>query len=110
MVLCGPDVRGNDRQAEGSGLEEDHRETFRVGRGEDENVRSLHVLGDLLLRNIARKSNNTAEGEAVNRFGVHLNPNLFTWNCLTRWTWDGGEGWGEDPERYRAMGLEFPKE
>jgi len=20
------------------------------------------------------------------------------------------EGWGEDPERYRAMGLEFPKE
>ena len=20
------------------------------------------------------------------------------------------EGWGEDPERYRAMGLDFPKE
>jgi GTP-binding protein Era len=20
------------------------------------------------------------------------------------------EGWGEDPERYRAMGLEFPKD
>ena len=20
------------------------------------------------------------------------------------------EGWGDDPERYRAMGLEFPKE
>ena len=22
----------------------------------------------------------------------------------------GREGWGEDPERYKAMGLEFPKE
>ena len=47
----------------------------------------------------------TAEGEAVNRFGIHLNPNLFTWNCLTRWTWDGGEGWGEDHDNWSAAGA-----
>ncbi len=46
-----------------------------------------------------------AEGHPVNRIGVHLNPNLFTWNCLTRWTWDGGTGWGEDHDNWSAAGA-----
>jgi len=47
----------------------------------------------------------SAEGRTVNRFGVHLNPNLFTWNCLTHWTWDGGAGWGEDHDNWSAAGA-----
>jgi len=43
-----------------------------------------------------------AEGRCVNKLGVHLNPNLFTWNCLTEWTWDGGRGWGEDHDNWSA--------
>ncbi len=43
-----------------------------------------------------------AEGRCVNKLGVHLNPNLFTWNCLTEWTWDGGPGWGEDHDNWSA--------
>lgn len=43
-----------------------------------------------------------AEGACVNKLGVHLNPNLFTWNCLTQWRWDGGEGWGEDHDNWSA--------
>ncbi len=43
-----------------------------------------------------------AEGEALNRFGIHLNPNLFTWNCLTRWTFDGIEAYGEDHDNWSA--------
>jgi hypothetical protein len=31
-----------------------------------------------------------AEGRCQNRIGLHLNPNLWTWNCLTEWSWDGG--------------------
>lgn len=43
-----------------------------------------------------------AEGRCVNKLGLHLNPNLFTWNCLTEWTWDGGRGWGEDHDNWSA--------
>jgi len=43
-----------------------------------------------------------AEGRCLNKLGVHLNPNLFTWNCLTRWSWDGGPGWGEDHDNWSA--------
>ncbi|MEM7410888.1 MAG: hypothetical protein AAF430_11685 [Myxococcota bacterium] len=43
-----------------------------------------------------------AEGRCVNKIGVHLNPNLFTWNCLTEWEWDGGRGWGEDHDNWSA--------
>lgn len=51
----------------------------------DEHGRSLH-----------------AEGRAVNRLGVHLNPNLFTWNCLTEWTFEGITAWGEDHDNWSA--------
>jgi len=49
-----------------------------------------------------------AIGECVNKLGVHLNPNLFTWNCLTRWQWGETEasldrqGWGEDHDNWGA--------
>ncbi len=43
-----------------------------------------------------------AEGRCHNRLGLHLNPNLFTWNCLTEWEWDGGRAWGEDHDNWSA--------
>ncbi|MCE2392937.1 MAG: hypothetical protein J4G09_15950 [Proteobacteria bacterium] len=46
-----------------------------------------------------------AEGRCVNRFGVHLNPNLFTWNCLTEWEFGGAAGWGEDHDNWSAAGA-----
>jgi hypothetical protein len=43
-----------------------------------------------------------AVGTTHNRIGVHLNPNLFTWNCLTQWSFDGIEAWGEDHDNWSA--------
>ena len=49
-----------------------------------------------------------AVGECVNKLGVHLNPNLFTWNCLTAWEWGESydkldhQGWGEDHDNWGA--------
>ncbi len=45
----------------------------------------------------------SAEGRCLNRIGLHLNPNLFTWNCLTDWRWDGGRGFGEDHDNWSAQ-------
>jgi hypothetical protein len=47
-----------------------------------------------------------AEGRCVNRLGLHLNPNLWTWNCLTEWSWDGGRrGFGEDHDNWSAAAF-----
>jgi len=47
-----------------------------------------------------------AEGRCRNRLGVHLNPNLWTWNCLTEWEWsDGLHGWGEDHDNWSAQAF-----
>jgi hypothetical protein len=47
-----------------------------------------------------------AEGRTLNRIGVHLNPNLWTWNCLTDWQWDGGKrGFGEDHDNWSASAF-----
>lgn len=47
-----------------------------------------------------------AEGVCHNRLGVHLNPNLWTWNCLTEWQWDGSRrGWGEDHDNWSASAF-----
>ena len=47
-----------------------------------------------------------AEGQPHNKFGVHLNPNLWTWNCLTDWQWDDGKrGWGEDHDNWSASAF-----
>lgn len=45
-----------------------------------------------------------AEGRTLNRFGVLLNPNLWTWNCLTEWTWGSRTGFGEDHDNWSASG------
>jgi hypothetical protein len=41
-----------------------------------------------------------AEGEALNRLGFSINPNLWTWNCLTRWQFDGVTAYGEDHDNW----------
>ena len=47
-----------------------------------------------------------AEGRMLNKLGVHLNPNLWTWNCLTEWEWDGGKrGFGEDHDNWSASAF-----
>jgi hypothetical protein len=43
-----------------------------------------------------------AEGRCLNRLGVHLNPNLFTWNCLTEWEFGGVRAYGEDHDNWSA--------
>jgi len=53
-----------------------------------------------------------AEGRTQNRFGFAINPNLWTWNCLTEWTFDGLTAYGEDHDNWsmagqRAFAREF---
>jgi hypothetical protein len=42
----------------------------------------------------------TATGETLNRLGFPINPNLWTWNCLTRWEFDGVTAFGEDHDNW----------
>ena len=46
-----------------------------------------------------------AEGQCLNKIGLHLNPNLFTWNCLTHWQFDGLTAYGEDHDNWTASGA-----
>lgn len=46
-----------------------------------------------------------AEGRCLNKMGLHLNPNLFTWNCLTQWEFNGLSGFGEDHDNWSAAGA-----
>jgi hypothetical protein len=46
-----------------------------------------------------------AEGRTRNALRVFLNPNLFTVNCLTEWTWDGLTAYGEDHDNWSATGI-----
>ena len=43
-----------------------------------------------------------AEGRCLNKLGLHLNPNLFTVNCLTEWRFDGITAYGEDHDNWSA--------
>ncbi len=45
-----------------------------------------------------------AEGRTRNRIGILLNPNLWTWNCLTEWTWADQVAPGEDHDNWSAAG------
>jgi hypothetical protein len=45
------------------------------------------------------------EGRCLNKIALHLNPNLFTWNCLTDWSFDGLTGYGEDHDNWSAAGA-----
>ena len=46
-----------------------------------------------------------AEGRTLNRLGLFLNPNLFTVNCLTEWTFDGITAFGEDHDNWSAPAI-----
>ena len=46
-----------------------------------------------------------AEGRCRNALGIFLNPNLFTVNCLTEWTFDGVAAYGEDHDNWSATGI-----
>ncbi len=46
-----------------------------------------------------------AEGRSLNRLGLFLNPNLFTVNCLTEWTFDGITAFGEDHDNWSAPAI-----
>jgi hypothetical protein len=47
----------------------------------------------------------SARGRCLNRIGLHLNPNLFTVNCLTEWELDGVICFGEDHDNWSAAGA-----
>ena len=46
-----------------------------------------------------------AEGRCLNQLGLFLNPNLFTVNCLTEWTFDGVTAFGEDHDNWSAPAI-----
>jgi hypothetical protein len=46
-----------------------------------------------------------AHGRARNKFGFAINPNMWTWNCLTEWEFAGHTGWGEDHDNWSATGA-----
>jgi hypothetical protein len=46
-----------------------------------------------------------AEGRCLNKLGLFLNPNLFTVNCLTEWTFDGVTAFGEDHDNWSAPAI-----
>jgi hypothetical protein len=41
-----------------------------------------------------------AEGRCHNAFAWQFTPGMFSWNCLTEWTWGTGTGWGEDHDNW----------
>jgi hypothetical protein len=46
-----------------------------------------------------------AEGRCLNGLGLFLNPNLYSVNCLTEWTFDGRRAFGEDHDNWSAAGI-----
>lgn len=46
-----------------------------------------------------------AEGRCINKIGWHINPNLYSWNCLTKWEFQGESGYGEDHDNWTAKGA-----
>ena len=42
----------------------------------------------------------SARGETTNSLGFLINPNLYTINCLTRWSFDEITAWGEDHDNH----------
>jgi hypothetical protein len=47
-----------------------------------------------------------AEGRCLNGLGLFLNPNLYSVNCLTEWTFDGISAYGEDHDNWSATGIQ----
>jgi hypothetical protein len=46
-----------------------------------------------------------AEGRCLNRLGFYINPNLYTVNCLTEWSFGGIRAYGEDHDNWSAAGI-----
>jgi hypothetical protein len=46
-----------------------------------------------------------ADGRCLNRLALHLNPNLFTVNSLTEWSFDGVTAFGEDHDNWSAPAI-----
>lgn len=46
-----------------------------------------------------------ATGRTLNGLGLFLNPNLYSVNCLTEWTFDGVSAYGEDHDNWSADGI-----
>jgi hypothetical protein len=46
-----------------------------------------------------------AEGRCLIGLGLFLNPNLYTVNCLTEWSFDGITAHGEDHDNWSATGI-----
>jgi hypothetical protein len=46
-----------------------------------------------------------AEGRCLNGLGLFLNPNLYSVNSLTDWTFDGVGAYGEDHDNWSATGI-----
>lgn len=46
-----------------------------------------------------------AEGTCLNHLAFPINPNLFTINCLTAWTFDGVTAYGEDHDNWSAPAI-----
>jgi hypothetical protein len=46
-----------------------------------------------------------AEGTTLNQLAFPINPNLFTINCLTAWTFDGVTAFGEDHDNWSAASV-----
>jgi hypothetical protein len=44
------------------------------------------------------------EGRNHNAFAWQFTPSMFSWICLTHWTWDGSEAWGEDHDNWSNVG------
>jgi hypothetical protein len=47
----------------------------------------------------------SADGRCLNRLGLFLNPNLFTVNSLTEWSFDGITAFGEDHDNWSAPAI-----
>ena len=47
----------------------------------------------------------SADGRCLNRLGLFLNPNLFTVNSLTEWSFDGVTAFGEDHDNWSAPAI-----
>jgi hypothetical protein len=45
------------------------------------------------------------EGRALNQLAFPINPNMFTINCLTEWTFDGITAYGEDHDNWSAASI-----
>jgi hypothetical protein len=69
-----------------------------VARDEGRPTHVILELTDKLGRTIS------AEGRTHNAFAWQFTPNMFSWICLTEWTWEAGRGWGEDHDNWSAAG------